>query len=187
MTAERLFNTLAAHLRTKTLAEGGVFSPSESVEQTLSLLSGSAGRFRVILQWQQEKPNPGGRCMRDMTVLIIVQMGGGNLGVNFGDLVSVQRPSSLSATTADAEAPLADSGTASFNNSSLLHRASQVCGWMLGIHFPTHADVQNQWPVMEPGRYYWLSDPKIPTVQRAHEFTVTYAPDEVEAVALTIP
>jgi hypothetical protein len=59
MTAERLFNTLAAHLRTKTLAAGGVFAQSETVEHTLSLLSGSAGRFRVILQWQQEKPGSG--------------------------------------------------------------------------------------------------------------------------------
>jgi hypothetical protein len=185
MTAERLFNTLGIHLRAKTIAAGGVFAQSETVEQTLSLLSGSAGRFRVILQWQQEKPGSG-RGVREMTVLVIVQMGGQNLAVNMGDLVSVQRPSSLSAITADAEMPTADSGTASFNNSSLLHRASQVCGWMLGIHFPTHDDVQQHWPVMEPGRYYWLSDPKIPTVQRAHEFTVTYAPDEVEAVPLTI-
>lgn len=186
MTAERLFNALAAHLRTKALAEGGVFAQSETVEHTLALLSGSAGRFRVILQWQQERPGTG-RAERQMTVLVIVQMGGGNLGVNAGDLLSLQRPSSLSATTADAEMPTADSITASFNNSSLLHRASQVCGWMLGVHFPTHPDVQQHWPVMEPGRYYWLADPKLPTVQRAHEFTVTYAPDEVTAVPLTIP
>lgn len=186
MTAERLFNTLSTYLKAKTLAEGGVFSQSETVEQTLSLLSGSAGRFRVILQWQQEKPGSG-RGVREMTVLVIVQMGGQNLSINPGDLLSVQRPSSLSATTADAEMPTVDSGTASFNNSSLLHRASQVCGWMLGIHFPTHADVQNQWPVMEPGRYYWLTAPGLPTVQRAHEFTVSYGPDAVEAVALTIP
>lgn len=186
MTAERLFNALGAYLKAKTLAEGGVFAQSETVEQTLSLLSGSAGRFRVILQWQQERPGTG-RAERQMTVLVIVQMGGGNLGVNPGELLSVQRPSSLSATTADAEMPTVDSGTASFNNSSLLHRASQVCGWMLGIHFPTHPDVQPHWPVMEPGRYYWLADPKLPTVQRAHEFTVTYAPDEVEAAPLTIP
>lgn len=186
MTAERLFNALSTHLKVKTLAEGGVFSASETVEQTIALLSGSAGRFRVILQWQQERPGTG-RGERQMTVLVIVQMGGGNLGVNPGELLSVQRPSSLSATTADAEMPTADSSTASFNNSSLLHRASQVCGWMLGIHFPAHQDVQQHWPVMEPGRYYWLADPKLPTVQRAHEFTVTYAPDEVEAVPLTIP
>lgn len=185
MTAERLFNAISAHLKTKVEAVGGEFDQSQTVDQTLSLLSHSAGRFRVICQWQQEKPG-GGRGVRDMTLLVIVQMGTGILSVEPGDLLSVQRLSSLHATTADSDTPAADSDTASLNNASLMHRASQVCEWCLGIHFPAHNDVSQDWPVMQPGRYYWLNDKDLPTVQRAHEFSVTYAMDEVTAEAVSI-
>lgn len=186
MTAERLLNAIATHLRTLTEAAGGEFDLSETVDQTLSLLGHSAGRFRVILQWQQERPGSG-RGVREMTVLVIVQMGSGIPSVEPGELLSVQRLSSLHATTADSPAPAADSDTASFNNASLLHRCSQVCAWISALHFPAHADVQQHWPVMAPGRFYWLNDPSIPTVQRAHEYSVNYAQDQIELIAATIP
>ena len=186
MTAERLLNAIAGHLRTLTEAEGGVFDLSETVDETLSLLSHSAGRFRVILQWQQERQG-GGRGVRDMTLLVIVQMGTGVPSVEPGELLSMQRLSALGGTTGDSDEPTADSENASLNNASLMHRASQVCEWVLGIHFPAHNDVSQDWPVMQPVRYYWLNDRSIPTVQRAHEFTVTYALDTVTAAAVAVP
>jgi hypothetical protein len=184
MTAERLLNAIAGHLRTLTEAEGGVFDLSETVDETLSLLSHSAGRFRVVLQWQQERQG-NGRGVREMTMLVIVQMGVSVPSVEPGELLSMQRISALGATSADSEEPTADSDSASLNNASLMHRCSQVCEWVLGIHFPAHNDVSQDWPVMQPGRYYWLNDRSIPTVQRAHEFTVTYAQDAVTVTAVT--
>ncbi len=186
MTAERLLNAIATHLRTRVEAEGGVFDLSETVDETLSLLSHSAGRFRVVLQWQQEKPG-GARGLREMTVLVIVQMGVGVPGVEPGELLSMQRLSALDGTSADSDEPTADSDSASLNNASLMHRCSQVCGWISALHFPAHADVQQHWPVMAPGRFYWLNDPSIPTVQRAHEYSVSYAQNEVSLIAAAIP
>ncbi|MBE7497115.1 MAG: hypothetical protein HS117_19410 [Verrucomicrobiaceae bacterium] len=186
MTAERLFNAIAARLKSRTEAAGGEFDQSETVDQTLSLLAHSAGRFRVILQWQQERPG-GGRGAREMTVLVIVQMGTGVPSVEPGELLSVQRLSALHTSTADDAEITADNASASLNNASLMHRCSQVCGWMQALCFPTHDDVAQTWPVMQPGRYYWLNDKSIPTVQRAHEFTISFAQDMVTLEPAVIP
>lgn len=172
MTSERLFNALADLLATDTTAAGGVFSRSETVAQTLSLLSGSAGRFRVILQWQREAPT-GNRNEREMTVLVIVQQGGPNLGVNPGDAVSVQRPAAMLDTTH------ADSTTSSLNNAPLMQRCTEVNGWLRGVTFPAHRDVNQTWPVLEQGPAYWLNDPTLPTRQIAHEWKVRFVQDAV--------
>jgi len=169
MTAERLLNAIAAYLRPLVEAEGGVFALSATVDETLSLLAHSAGRFRVVLQWQQERQG-GCRGAREMTVLVIVQMGSGVPSAAPGDLLSVQRLS----------------GGGAYTDASLMRRASEVCAWVLGIHFPAHADVSQDWPVMQPGRYYWLHDRNVPTVQRAHEFTIAYAQDVVTVSAVSI-
>lgn len=183
MTAERLLNATAAYLRTKTLAEGGVFDLSDSVASTLRLLATGAGKFRVILQWQREAPMGEARGGRSMTMLVIVQQGK-DLSVNPGDAVSVSRPAGLSATTADGELPTADSATASLNNAPLMQRNTQVRQWCRALVF-ANADVQRQWPVMEPGASYWLNDPTIPTRQIANEFTVKFAEGAVTTASVT--
>jgi hypothetical protein len=176
MTSERIINAVAAFLKTKVEAAGGVFSLSETVANTISLLSGSAGRFRVILQWQRESGDEP-RGQRTMTMLIIVQQGGQNLSVNPGDAITVTRPSSLSTTTADDDGPLtADSPTASLANAALMQRCTQVCQWARSIRF-LNPDIQQSFPQMKPGSSYWLNDASFPTKQIAHEFMVQFAMD----------
>lgn len=180
MTSERILNAVAAFLRPKVEAAGGVFALSETVDNTLSLLSGSAGRFRVILQWQRESGDEP-RGQRTMTMLIIVQHGGQNLGVKPGDAVTVSRPSALSATTADSDGPLTvDSTTASLDNAPLMMCCTRVCQWARSIRF-LNADIDQQFPQMKPGTGYWLNDPKFTTRQIAHEFMVKFG---MEAVTL---
>ncbi len=183
MTPERILNATAGFLRFKVEAAGGVMAVSETVAHTLSLLSGSAGRFRVILQFQREAATAN-RAERALTMLIIVQQGGQNLSVNPGDAITVSRPASLSATTVDNDGPLTmDSPTASLNNAALMQRCTQVCKWVRGMRF-TNADIQQQWPQMEEGAAYWLADPSFPTKQIAHEFTVKYGPEAVTTEAI---
>lgn len=184
MTSERILNAVAAFLRPKVLAAGGVFALSESVANTLSLLSGGAGRFRVIVQFQREAPLGDARGGRVLTLLIIVQHGGQNLSVNPGDAVTVVRPASLSATTADSDAPTSDSETASLNNAALMQRCSQVCQWARSIRF-LNADIMQEWPQMKPGASYWLNDPSFPTRQIAHEFMVGFSLDSVTVENVT--
>ena len=184
MTAERIINAVAAFLSPKTLAEGGVFSLSETVAHTLALLSGSAGRFRVIVQFQRDAPT-GERGERMLTLLIIVQQGGQNLSVNPGDAITVSRPASLSATTVDNDGPLTmDSGTAGLNNAALMQRCTQVGRWARSMRF-TNRDMQQQWPQMEAGAAYWLTDPSFTTRQIAHEYMVKYASDGVSTEDVT--
>lgn len=178
MTSERIINAVAGFLRPKVETAGGVFSLSETVAHTLSLLSGSAGRFRIILQWQRESGDEP-RGQRTMTMLIIVQHGGQNLSINPGDAITVSRPSSLSATTVDSDGPLTvDSDTASLNNAPLMQRCTQVCQWARSIRF-VNADIQQQWPQMKPGASYWLNDASLHTKQIAHEFMVQFGMDAV--------
>jgi hypothetical protein len=184
MTAERLLNAIAGFLEPQVTAAGGVFALSETVARTISLLSGSPGRWRVIVQWQRTEPT-GNRGERRMTLLVIVQQSGQNLGVNPGDVITVNRPSALSLTTADdGGAPTVDSDTASLNNAPLMQRCTQVCAWVRSLRF-TNQDVQQQWPVMQPGADYWLNDPAFPTRQIAHEFTVNFGLSQVTEVGVT--
>lgn len=173
MTSERIINAVAGFLRTKVEAAGGVFALSETVAHTLSLLSGGAGRFRVIVQWQREAAT-GNRGEREMTFLVIVQQGISTLGVNPGDGVSVQRPAGM------LESTTADSTTSGLNNAPLMQRCTQVCAWTRSIKF-SNADVQQQMPACVPGNAYWLNDPSFPTKQIAHEFTVRFANDSTTA------
>lgn len=163
MTSERILNAVAAFLRTKVEAAGGVFAVSETVANTLSLLSGSPGRWRVILQYQRGEPG-GARGVRKMTMLIIVQHGGQNLAVHSGDAVSVKR-------VGDEEA--------------LLQRCTQVCKWARSINFKNQ-DIAQDWPQMQQGADYWLNDPSFPTRQIAHEFTVNFAQDGVTTEEVTV-
>lgn len=184
MTSERIINTLAAFLTPKVQAEGGILALSETVQQTLGLLSGSAGRWRVIVQFQREAAT-GNRGERALTCLVIVQQGGQNLSVKPGDAITVQRPASLSVTTADdAGAPTVDNATASLNNAPLMQRCTQVCTWLRSMRL-TNQDIQQQWPQLELGASYWLNDPSIPTRQIAHEFTVRYTQNAVTTETVT--
>lgn len=167
MTSERILNAIAAYLRPKVTTAGGVFDLSADVASTLSLLGTSAGRFRVVLQWQRERGTEN-RGEREMTFLVIVQQGVSTLGINPGDGVSVSRPASMLDTTR------ADSTTSSLNNAPLLQRCTQVHAWVRAVKF-SNADVRQQMPVCEPGNGYWLSDPNFPTKQIAQEFTVRFA------------
>ncbi|WP_395737458.1 hypothetical protein [Prosthecobacter sp.] len=178
MTPERIINAMSAYLRPKVEAAGGVFALSETVANTLSLLSGSPGRWRLILQFQRED-GTANRGERKLTLLIIVQQGGQNLGVKQGDAITVARPASLSATTADNDGPLTvDSGTASLNNAPLMQRCSQTCKWVRSIKF-LNRDIRQDWPQMQEGAAYWLNDPSFPTRQIAHEFSVLYSQDAI--------
>ncbi len=186
MTSERLLNAIAAFLRTKVEDAGGVFSLSETVANTLSLLGGSAGRFRVILQWQQEQPT-GNRGEEEMTFLVIVQQGGPNLGVNPGDAITVSRPSALSALTADSDGPLTvDSDRSNLNNAPLMQRCTQFYKALRSLKF-TNPDINQQMPHCAPGRAYWLNDSSLPTRQIAKEFKVRFANDATTAETLTVP
>lgn len=183
MTPERILNSVAAFLTPKVQREGGVLALSETVANTLSLLSGSPGRFRVIVQFQRDAP--ANRGERAVTMLVIVQQGGQNLGVKPGDAVSISRPASLSVTTADSDsAPTADSETASLNNAPLLQRCTQVCAWLRSINFKNR-DIKQDWPQMMQGAAYWLNDPAFPTRQIAHEFTVHYGQSQVTTEEVT--
>jgi len=173
MTSERILNAIAAKLRPKVTAAGGVFDLSADVASTLSLLGGSAGRFRVILQWQRETRTEN-RGEREMTFLVIVQQGISTLGVNPGDGVSVSRPASLLESTS------ADSTTSSLNNAPLLQRCTQICAWVRALKF-SNADVQQHMPACVPGNAYWLTDPNFPTKQIAHEFSVRFANESTTA------
>lgn len=186
MTIERIINAVAAFLRRKVEAEGGVFELSATVQNTLSLLAGGAGRWRVIVQFQRD--DPGGannRGERKLTMLIIVQQAGQNLAVNPGDAITVSRPPSLAATTVDNNGPLTtDSATASLNNAPLMQRCTQVAKWARSIRF-TNKDMRQDWPQMMGGAAYWLSDPSFPQRQIAHEFSVLYGQDGVTTEDVT--
>lgn len=173
MTSERILNAIATFLRTKVQAAGGVFDLSVDVAHTLSLLGGSAGRFRVILQWQREAATEN-RGEREMTFLVITQQGISTLGVNPGDGVSVSRPAGMLDSTT------ADSTTSSLNNAPLLQRSTAVQAWVRAIKF-SNADVQQHMPVCRPGNAYWLNDPNFPTKQIAAEFSVRFANETTTA------
>ena len=183
MTSERILNAIAAYLRPQVEDAGGVFALSETVANTLALLSGSPGRFRVILQWQQENPT-GNRGEEEMTFLVIVQHGGQNLGVNPGDAITVTRPSALEATTADSDAPTADSDRANLNNAPLMQRCTQIYKLVRAIKF-TNQDIQQQMPQCVPHRAYWLNDTSFPTRQSAQEFKVLFANDATSSTNVT--
>lgn len=183
MTSERIINAIAAYLRTKTEAQGGVFALSDTVANTISLLSGSPGRFRVILQWQREAAT-GNRGEREMTFLVIVQQGGQNLSINPGDAITVSRPSALAGTTADSDAPTADSDRSNLNNAPLMQRCTQVCGWVRAIKF-SNPDVQQQMPVCVPGAANWMHDPSFPTRQIAHEFAIRFTNEPTTQEVIT--
>lgn len=190
MTTERLFNAIAAHLRPLVTARNGVFSLSETPEQTLSLLAASgAGRWRLVQQWQQARPTENIRSQeREMTMLFIVQTPGQILSINSGEGVSVQRPSGISATTTDNDGPLTtDSSLASMDNSALMQRCTQVKDWLRAMAFPTAKDVAQQWPVMQLGREYWLTDKSLPMRQIAHECSVKFLLDGLTLTAVTVP
>lgn len=157
MTAERILNAVAAFLRPKVEAAGGVFALSETVARTLSLLSQGPGKWRVILQYQRGAAT-GNRGERVMTMLIIVQAAQ-TLGVQPGDAVSVA-------------------------DDALMQRCTQVCAWARSMRF-TNQDMQQQWPQMEMGADYWLNDPSFPTRQIAHEFMVRYAQSGVTTEEVT--
>jgi hypothetical protein len=177
MTSERILNAVATYLRTKVTAEGGMLDLSDSVDSTLRLLGTSAGRFRVIVQWQREAPMGEARGGRTLTMLVIVQQGK-DLSINPGDAVSVSRPASMLQTT------LADSTTSSLNNAPLMQRNTQVRTWCRAIKF-SNADIAQQWPAMQPGASYWLNDPNIPTRQIANEFTVAFGESAVTTESVT--
>ncbi len=177
MTSERLINAIAGFLRPKVEAAGGVFALSETVAHTLGLLSGGAGKFRVILQWQREAAT-GNRGEREMIFLVIVQQGV-TLGVNPGDAVTVQRPASMLETTQ------ADSSTSSLNNAPLMQRCTEVCRWTRSIKF-SNADLQQWMPSCVPGNAYWLNDPSFPTKQIAHEFAIRFANDSTASEAVNV-
>ena len=183
MTSERLINAIAGFLQTKVVAARGVFALSETVANTLSLLSGSAGRFRVILQWQREGAT-GNRGEREMTFLVIVQHGGQNLAVKPGDAVTVKRAAGLDGVTVDGELPTGDS-VASFENAPLMQRCTQVSKWVRSIKF-TNPDLQQWSPACVPGNSYWLNDESFPTRQIAHEFTVRFCNDATATEGVTV-
>lgn len=180
MTSERLLNAIAAYLRPKVVAAGGVFELSADVANTLSLLATSAGRLRVVLQWQRESKTEN-RAEREMTFLVIVQHGISTLGINSGDGVSVTRPASLSGSTADDAHLTADASPASFNNAPLLMRCTQVCAWVRALIF-SNTEITRRFPACEAGNAYWLNDASFPTKQIAHEFAVRFTGDIVTAV-----
>lgn len=72
MTSERIFQALADRLSLLVREDRGVFTPSQTVEETMSLLSQAPGSWRCILQWQREDPT-GERGEMRMKVLLIVQ------------------------------------------------------------------------------------------------------------------
>ena len=185
MTSERLLNAIAGFLRPKVESAGGEFALSETVANTLSLLGGSPGRFRVILQWQQEQPT-GNRGEEEMTFLVIIQQGGQNLGIKPGDAITIQRPSGLSALTADSDGPLTvDTDRASLNNAPLMQRCTQFHKALRSLKF-TNADINQQMPHCAPGRAYWLNDPSFTTRQIAKEFKVRFANDATAAETITV-
>ena len=105
-------------------------------------------------------------------------MGINTLGINPGDCITVQRPSSLSGSTVDDAHLTADAAPASFNNAPLLLRCTQVCAWLRALVF-TNRDIVQRFPACELGNAYWLNDASFPTKQIAHEFAVRFAGDSV--------
>lgn len=181
MTPERIFNSLAAFLRTRVEARGGVFAESETVAHTLSMLSGSPGRWRVIQQWQREDDTDN-RTETTMRLLVIVQQGGQNLGVKPGDAITVQRPSALAATTVDSDLPTVDSETASLDNAPLMVQVTRVCQWLRAVRW-TNKDI-----IAEPLKRrsaYWLNDPDFPTRQIATEWEIKFTSERISTVELT--
>lgn len=160
MTSDRLFNALAAYLSPKVLAAGGVFSPSETVAETLALLAQSPMGWRCILQWQRED-DTGARNENKLKVLLVVQQGQG-LGVAKGASLTLTRPGS----------------------EPLLKRFNIVAGWVRAVQF-TNPDVEKK-PLQQLSAY-WLHDPAIPTRQIGGEFAVCYGLDSVTLVDVTIP
>jgi hypothetical protein len=158
MTSDRIFNALAAYLKPKVEAEGGTFSPSETVAETLAFLGQSPGRWRCILQWQREDDTPN-RNELQMKFLVIVQQGKG-------------LPAQAGADVAKARA----------GDKSLLQRFNETAAWVRAACF-TNQDIRRE-PIKQHNAQ-WVTDPAFPTRQISGEFSVFYGPSPVTLQALT--
>lgn len=160
MTSDRIFNAIGAYLQPLVEADQGVFSPSETVADTMAMLAASPTRWRCILQWQREDDVPNARGVMQAKFLVIVQQARG-LQVEKG-----------------ADITLSKDG-----KDALLKRFNKVAGWVRGLRF-SNEDTDQQ--PMKPAAFYWLNDPTFPTRQIAGEFTTSYALTSVPLATITI-
>lgn len=156
MTSDRIFNALADYLLPLVTKAGGVFSPSETVAETLSLLATGPTTFRCILQWQRDDDT---RTR-------------GELGAKF--LLIIQQGKSLN---------IAKGADATVGRDSLLVRFNKAAQWMRAVRF-MNDDISSE--PMKQLSAYWMHDPSIPTRQIAGEFMVNYGQEAVDIVNLTI-
>lgn len=160
MTADRLINALAAHLTPLVTAEKGVLALSETVADTMGMLSASPNQWRCILQWQRED-DTGARGEMLMKCLVIVQQSRG---------LDIAKGADVTVTKGERK--------------PLLSRFSQVAGWVRAIRW-TNPDVSRE--PMKLLAAYWLNDPTFPTRQIAGEFGIKYGLTPVEVVEIEIP
>jgi len=152
--------SIGNYLKPLVEAEGGIFALSGTVEDTLTMLSQSPGRWRCLCQWQREQAQGSTRTAVQATFLFIVQQAKG-LHVNPGQDVQDKRGA----------------------DPALLDRAEFVQQAMRACRF-NHPQIDAAGFML--GSRYWLSDPRFPTRQIAMEFTLLFGCDSKELVAAPV-
>lgn len=160
MTSERIFACLCRYLEPKVQAANGIFAQSETVEETLGMLTSSPGRWRCILQWQREEPVPNARGVHELSLLVIIQQAKG-----------LPAQSGLGAVLAQP------------GHKALLERANEVFRWMRAVVFDNH-DIDKV--PLRQGKTQWMSDPAFPTRQISAVFSLNYGLETVTMQHLTV-
>lgn len=160
MTIPTLLNTLASYLRPLVESNNGVWALSETVEDTLALLTQAPNKWRCVLQWQRSEALGETATVANVRFMLVIQQSKG-----------------LPAT------PLAGDATSRAGNPPLLERADQVIAWVRQIRIAS-TETDRRGPYFSSA--YWITDPTIPSRQLAAEFTLTMSLDAVQPQAVPV-
>jgi hypothetical protein len=161
MTSDRILRALALHLQAHVEAAGGTFLACDTPEATLAALGQAPGKWRCLLQWQQEVRHTEGGLMKLQLVTVVQQARG--LALQAG----------LDAHTHRAGDP------------ALLMRHNQVCAWMRGASFAGYDDIDARGCQLQHAQWL-LDDDRKSTRQLMAQWSLIYAPGGVADTALEL-
>jgi DNA-binding transcriptional LysR family regulator len=160
MTSARILRALYAYLQPLCAAAQGDCELSGTPQHTLSLLRAGPSRWRLIIQWQNER-QVSQSSASTLTFIIVVQQAKGL-----------------------AALPGADVANDRAGDPALLERLEQAITWVRAAKLK-HPQIDPR--DMNPKAAQFIVDPESPTRQAMAEFSLVYGRDAVEDVTVAVP